>query len=45
MLQLQQQDEKNIQNSMNTQSNSMNVSCLMNIYDVYNFSSINHNKI
>ena len=30
---------------MNTQSNSMNASCLMNIHDVYNPSSINYNEI
>ena len=30
---------------MNTQLNSMNTSCLMNIHDVYNLSSVNHNKI
>ena len=30
---------------MNTQSNSMNTLCSMNIYDVYNSSSINHNEI
>ena len=30
---------------MNTQSDSMNASCSMNIHDVYNSSSINHNKI
>ena len=44
-LQLRRQNEKNAQNSMNTQSNSMNASCSMNIHDVYNSSSINHNKI
>ena len=30
---------------MNTQLNSMNASCSINIHDVYNFSSINHNEI
>ena len=45
MLQLRQQNEKSAQNSMNTQSNSMNVLYSMNIHDVYNFSSINHNEI
>ena len=30
---------------MNTQSDSMNVLYLINIHDVYNLSSINHNKI
>ena len=44
-MQLQQQNEENAQNLMNTQSNSMNASCSMNIYDIYNFLSINHNKI
>ena len=45
MLQLRRQNEKNAQNSMNTQLNSMNALCLMNIHDVYNSSSINHNEI
>ena len=45
MLQLRQQNEKNAQSLLNTQSNSMNISCSINIHDVYNFSSINHNKI
>ena len=44
-LQLRRQNEENAQNSMNTQSNSMNVSCSMNIHDVYNPSSANHNEI
>ena len=44
-LQLRRQNEKNAQNSMNTQLNSMNVSYLMNIHDVYNPPSINHNEI
>ena len=30
---------------MNTQSDSMNVSCSMNIHNVYNLSSVNHNEI
>ena len=30
---------------MNTQSNSMNVSCSMNIHNVYNLSSTNYNEI
>ena len=29
---------------MNKQLNSMNISCSMNIHDVYNSSSINYNK-
>ena len=52
MLQLQRQNEKNTQNLMNTQINSINISysinarmSSMNIHDVYNFSSINHNEI
>ena len=45
MLRLRRQNEKNAQNSINTQLNLMNVSCSMNIHDVYNFSSINHNEI
>ena len=51
-LQLRRQNEENAQNSMNIQTNSMNTACSinarmnsMNIYDVYNFSSINHSEI
>ena len=44
-LQLRRQNKENAQNSMNTQSDSMNASYSMNIHDVYNPSSINHNKI
>ena len=44
-MQLRRQNEKNAQNSINTQSNLMNVLCSMNIYNVYNFSSHNHNKV
>ena len=51
-LQLRRQNEKNAQNSMNTQINLLNISCLMNarinlinIHNVYNFSLINHNEI
>ena len=44
-LQLRRQDEESAQNSMNTQSDSMNVSCSMNIHDVYNSSSASHNEI
>ena len=45
MLQLRRQNKKNAQNSMNIQSNLMNVSYSMNIHDVYNSSSINYNEI
>ena len=45
MLQLRRQDEENAQNSMNTQSDSMNASCSMNIHDVYNSSSVSYNEI
>ena len=44
-LQLRKQNKENARDSMNTQLNSMNISCSMNIYDVYNFSPINHNEI
>ena len=44
-LQLRRQNEKNAQNSMNIRSDSIHVSCLMNIHEIYNFSSTNHNKI
>ena len=45
MLQLRRQNEENAQNVMNIQLNLMNASCSINIHDVYNSSSINHNKI
>ena len=44
-MQLRRQNEESAQNSMNTQSNSMNASCSINIHDVYNPSSANHNEI
>ena len=44
-LQLRRQNKESAQNSMNTQSNSMNVSCSMNIHDIYNSSSVSHNEI
>ena len=44
-LQLRRQNEENAQDSMNTQSDSMNVSYSMNIHDVYNSSSTSHNEI
>ena len=34
-----------MQSSMNTELNSMNALCLMNIHDIYNFLSTNHNEI
>ena len=39
-MQLRQQSEKFSQNSMNTQK-----ICSMNIYEMYNFLSINYNEI
>ena len=44
-LQLRQQNEEDAQSSMNTRSDSINASDSMNVHEVYNSSSINHNEI